>query len=331
MNYLVLGAGGFIGKNLVCTLLKNKENKLILFDKNTTELVALLSDNMSKNHKIISGDFCRQTEFDVLTWNIDIVYHLISTTIPDTSNNHISQGLIDNVAVTASLLDACVKSKVKKIVFLSSGGTVYGLEKHLPFKEDTMTNPISAYGLQKVTIEKLLYLYNYMYGLNYQIIRLSNPYGRFQVPNGVQGVVTTFVYNVLKKEPLTVYGDGNVVRDFIFIDDVVEAILKISGYNGEYRVFNVGSGTGHSINELIFLIEHVLNEKVCVNYTQCRKADVPINVLDVSRYEKCFGTVEKVTLEWGIKYTYEYLRSNLEQGKGWGNGSGKEYTDMSGR
>ena len=124
-------------------------------------------------------------------------------------------------------LYVCIRCGVKKVVFVSSGGTVYGKEVDCPLKEKTATNPISSYGVQKITIEKLLYLYRYMYGLDYRIIRLANPYGPYQRPNGVLGAVTTFTYKALKGDEITVYGDGSVVRDFIYIDDAIRAIMKI--------------------------------------------------------------------------------------------------------
>lgn len=312
MKHLILGAAGFIGKNLVKALLWDRENQIMLFDRETADFSALLPYNKYDNYEIVRGDFYGDMDFNRITQDVDIVYHLISTTIPNASNKHIAHDIIDNVEATSLLLDACVKNKVRKILFLSSGGTVYGLEKHIPFKEETLVNPISAYGLQKVTIEKLLYLYYYIYGLDYRIIRLSNPYGRFQIPNGIQGVVNTFLYKALKNETLIVYGDGKIVRDFIYIDDVVEAIKKIVDYEGEYKVFNVGSGIGHSVNELIQMIEHVLNKSVLVSYSQSRKADVPVNVLDISRYEKCFGKTNRICLEHGLVYACDYLAALLD-------------------
>lgn len=151
----------------------------------------------------------------------------MSTTVPTTSNQHISQELVSNVIFSANLFEACIRCDVKKVVFVSSGGTVYGKEVDCPLKEKTATNPISSYGVQKITIEKLLYLYRYMYGLDYRIIRLANPYGPYQRPNGVLGAVTTFTYKALKGDEITVYGDGSVVRDFIYIDDAIRAIMKI--------------------------------------------------------------------------------------------------------
>lgn len=311
MSCLILGAAGFIGTNLVKELLKEAAAELILFDKNEADFSDITSESYPGSYKVVTGSFGMDYDFETLTNGIETVYHLISTTIPSNSNNHIAKGIIDNVVVTDKLLGACVRNKVKKIIFLSSGGTVYGIEKSIPFCEDTGTNPISAYGLQKITIEKLLYLYHYMYGLDYRIIRLANPYGRYQKPNGVQGVVTTFAYKALVGEPLTVYGDGEIVRDFIYIEDAVNAIIHVAAYEGDYKIFNVGSGKGYSVNQVIKIIERIREEKVTVHYLEGRTVDVPVNILDLSRYEECIGPMQAVSLEKGIELTMDYLAENI--------------------
>ena len=249
-----------------------------------------------------------ESDFENITQNQDIVYHLISTTVPTTSNQHIAQELISNVVVTSKLLEACVKNQIKKVVFLSSGGTVYGKENEMPLKEDTATNPISAYGIQKVTIEKLLYLYNYMYGLDYRVIRLSNPYGPYQRPNGILGAVTTFTFKALMGEPITVYGDGSVVRDFIYIDDAVKGIMNIANGDKEQKIFNLGYGKGTSIKEVIDIIQETLGIDINVKYFVGRKVDLPINVLDISLYEETYGKLDLISLELGIKKTAEFMK-----------------------
>lgn len=307
MKHLVLGASGFIGRNLIESILNNSQDELILFDKVKTIFGREISAEQKKRCRIIKDNFQLSTNFEQLTAGIDTVYHLISTTLPNNSNQNIGMGLMDNVIVTASFLDACVKNGVKRVLFLSSGGTVYGVSAKMPLEETACNEPISGYGLQKITIEKLLYLYWYLYGLDYRIVRLSNPYGKYQKPNGIQGVMTTFVFRAMKGEPLYVYGDGLIIRDYIYIEDAIAAILNIAAYSGEYKVFNVGSGKGYSVNEIIKLIEMVLGKAVKVEYLDNRKADVPVNVLDITRYEQCFGQLIHVTLEQGIKKLYQYF------------------------
>ena len=313
MNIIILGAAGFIGTNLTMALAKEKDennnyiNHITLFDREAVGLSHIIKFGFP-NTSIMTGNFNMESDFEAITLNQDIVYHLISTTVPTTSNQHIAQELTANVIVTSKLLEACVKNNIKKVVFLSSGGTVYGKEKEMPLKEDTATNPISAYGIQKVTIEKLLYLYRYMYGLDYRVIRLSNPYGPYQRPNGVLGAVTTFTYKALMGEPVTVYGDGSVIRDFIYIDDAVRGIMNIVQGENKRRTFNLGYGKGTSIREVISTIQDTLGIDMDVKYIVGRKVDLPINVLDISLYEETFGKLDSISLACGIEKTAAFMK-----------------------
>ena len=215
-----------------------------------------------------------------------------------------------------------MRCQVRRVVFFSSGGTVYGAGGRCPIREEERTEPVCSYGLQKLTIEKLLHLYWCMYGLDYRILRLSNPYGPYQRPDGNLGAVTTFTYQALKGEEITVYGDGSVVRDFIYIDDAVEAAVKIAQEKGleeaelgarrmqgsGERIFNVGCGYGTSIAELIKTIGEVLNKKLRVSYRPGRPVDVPENYLDITRYESRYGRLDPVPLEEGIRRTADFMR-----------------------
>lgn len=306
MNILILGAAGFIGTNLSIFLLEQGYN-VTLVDKEKD----FFSNDVLKYSKanIVEFDFGLDADFDSLIKGTDIIFHLVSTTVPTTSNRHISDELMSNVIVTTKLLESCVNNSVKKVVFLSSGGTVYGTDVVCPIKEENPTNPITAYGIQKLMIEKLLYLYRTMYGLDYKVVRLANPYGPHQKPNGILGAVTTFTYKALNRSEIEVYGDGSVVRDFIYIDDAVKAIVNIAFDESSEHTFNVGSGEGTSIKQLIKDISKSLELDMRVTYKQKRKIDVPVNFLDVTKYEIRYGLVKKTTLEQGIIKTADYLRS----------------------
>lgn len=307
MKIILLGAAGFIGTNLVIELAKDKDNQITVVDRDKTYFKTI-EDMKFSNLNIIQSDLTLDVNYERLVERQDIVYHLISTTVPTTSNQQIAEELKGNVVLSANLFEACVHQGVKKVVFLSSGGTVYGKESKCPLSENTPTNPITSYGVQKVTIEKLLYLYNYMYGLDYRIIRLANPYGPYQRPNGVLGAVTTFTYKALKGEEIQVYGDGSVVRDFIYIDDAVRGIQKIVNGNDNHHTFNLGCGYGTSIKQVLETIEKVLALKVCVKYTEARKVDVPMNYLDIKRFEAAYGTLNPVNIENGIKKTVDFMK-----------------------
>lgn len=306
MNIVILGAAGFIGTNLTLELAKNRENKIIVVDEKMEYFNSAIEFPNVKKYLL---RFEPDTDFADVLEGQDVVYHLISTNNPTSSNKDIGHDITDNVKISISLLEACVRSHVKKVVFISSGGTVYGKTTSFPIKEEAVTDPITTYGIQKLTIEKLLYLYHYVYDLEYSVIRLSNPFGPFQRPNGKLGVVTTFIHKALQGERLLVYGDGSVVRDYIYITDAVNGILRIANSDCEERIFNLGSGKGTSVNEIIDIIKKVVQIPVDVEYVEERAVDVPINVLDSSKYESYFGKRKMKSLEEGVRLTMEFLKN----------------------
>ncbi len=309
MNIMILGAAGFIGTNLTIQLVQNKNDRITLVDKKTEYFSHIHSLEFS-NINILTSTLEYDMDFGILK-DQDVVYHLVSTNNPTNSNLHISYDIQANVLFSSNLFEACVRYGVKKVVFISSGGTVYGKESSCPLSENTQTNPISSYGVQKITIEKLLYLYNYMYGLDYRIVRLANPYGPYQRPNGILGAVTTFTYRALKGEEIQVYGDGSVIRDFIYIDDAIRGLLNIVNGENKHHVFNLGCGYGTSIKEVLFAVEKALNIDLHVTYLDSRPVDVPINYLDISRYEKYYGKLNPISLEEGIKRMAEFMKKEI--------------------
>ncbi|WP_440321162.1 NAD-dependent epimerase/dehydratase family protein [Laedolimicola sp.] len=305
MKIALIGGAGFIGTNIALQL--SLTDEVTVIDRDEKFFLTLKALKVPLNFKV--GDFSLEADFDAQVEGQDIVYHLASTVIPGNSNRNIGEELEANVVVTCKLLDACVRQKVKKIVFISSGGAVYGKKGKCPVEEDMVTYPISSYGIQKITIEKLLYLYRYQEKLDYRIIRLANPYGPYQRPNGKLGVVTTFVYKALTDGILEVYGDGTVVRDFIYIEDAVRGIKNIVEGESELRVFNLGSGKGTSVNEVIEAIKNSVRKDLTVNYIAARSTDVPENYLDIRRYEEAYGKLKPICLQEGIKKTAEFMKN----------------------
>lgn len=306
MRIAILGAAGFIGANLTLALIKNRDNEITLVDT-SKDYFGWTKYCSGQNYRIIESTFEESTPFNALLENQDVVYHLASTSIPTTSNKKVPQELAANVVTSARLFDACVEKNIKRVIFISSGGTVYGNEAECPLSEESPTYPISSYGVQKITIEKLLYLYHHMHGLDYRIIRLANPYGPFQRPNGLLGAVTTFIFKALKNETISVYGDGSVIRDYIYIEDAIRGIINIA--NGEKnKIYNLGCGYGTSINQLIEIVKQTVNSSVKITYSQNRSVDVPINYLNISRYENDFGKLNAISLEIGVRKTADFLR-----------------------
>ena len=310
MKITIIGGAGFIGTNLarsIASELSMNDSHLTVIDRNDSYFNILRSFNL-KNTSFKVFPFSTEIDFDDQVRNQDVIYHLASTIIPGDSNRNIPDELEANVITTTKLLDACVRQNVRKVVFISSGGAVYGKKGTCPIKEDTVTYPITSYGIQKITIEKLLYLYRYQQGLDYRIIRLANPYGPYQRPNGRLGVVTTFVYKALTDGMLEVYGDGSVVRDFIYIDDAIRGIRNIVNGENEIRVFNLGSGKGTSINQVIESLRQNIRKDLKVEYIASRSTDVQENYLDISRYESFYGKLNPIELAEGIKKTAEFMQ-----------------------
>ena len=306
MNIAIIGGAGFIGTNLAIALSKQTTDNITVIDREPFYFDTLKPLSLPRV-SYVAAPFSIDADFDSQVRNQDVVYHLASTVIPGTSNKNVPDELEANIVVTAKLFDACVRQGVKKVIFISSGGAVYGKKGTCPIAEDTVTYPITSYGIQKLAIEKLLYLYRYQEGLDYRIIRLANPYGPYQRPNGRLGVVTTFVYRALTDGKLKVYGDGSVVRDFIYIDDAIRGIRNIVDGNNELRVFNLGSGNGTSVNEVIEAIKSSIRSDLVVDHIGSRSTDVPVNYLDISRYENSYGKLNPVDLSTGIKLTAEFM------------------------
>jgi UDP-glucose 4-epimerase len=212
------------------------------------------------------------------------------------------------------MLEICRISGIRKIVFVSSGGTVYGLPQTVPIPESAATEPVCAYGVSKLAVEKYLHLYRRLHNLDYAVLRVANPFGAYQRPDRRQGVIAAMIHRILQNEPVEIWGDGRVVRDFIYIEDVVRALIEVVGYGGSYRVFNIGSGVGRSILEVIANVGTVLRRpRVVPVHKPGRATDVPVNILDISLIKKELGWTP--TTDWldALGATASWLESTLVQ------------------
>lgn len=303
MNALVLGGNGFIGSHLVDRLLV-AGHAVRVFDRND-ELYRKPIDGVDYWY----ADFGNRTLLAQALDGIDIVFHLISTTIPKTSNDDPAFDVMSNVVETIALLERCVARGVRKVVFLSSGGTVYGASTALPVSEDSPTNPECSYGITKLAVEKYLALFNHLYGLDYVVVRPSNPYGPRQNPQGIQGAISVFLGRIAAGKAIEIWGDGEVVRDYVYVDDLVEGICRAAMQTTASRVFNLGSGQGCSLNTIIAIVRSVIGDQVQVVYTPRRVFDVPKIYLDISRAQQELAWRPVTSLDAGIRQTWEFVRS----------------------
>ncbi len=298
MNYLVLGGDGFQGYHLCRRLLENG-NTVRVFDRTSFNKDKLAG--AGKGLDWVEGDFGDHQLVEQAVSDVDVIFHLICTTLPKTSNDDPAYDVMSNVVPTLRLLEKARTTGVKKIIFFSSGGTVYGVPETLPIAEDHPTRPICAYGIHKLSIEKYLHLYHVLHGVDYAIVRIANPYGANQSVDRGQGAIAVFLHKMFAGEPVEVWGDGSVVRDYIHVDDVVEAVVRLIAYKGTHKIFNIGSGRGLSINEIIAIITKALRHRPMIRYQPGRALDVPANVLDVRRAEQELGWHPKISFEEGIR------------------------------
>lgn len=304
MKCLVLGGGGFIGSH-VCDALLSAGYGVRIFEKERVSKENV--EHLLKRIEWIEGDFTNKVQLEEIVKGVDVIVHAIATTLPKTSNENPVYDIESNLVSTLHLLEAAKTEKVKKVVFFSSGGTVYGIPQKTPIAEDHPTEPICSYGIQKLAIEKYLNLYRYLHAIDYAVMRIANPYGERQRPLATQGSVIVFLYKAMRGEQIEVWGDGSVVRDFLHVTDVARAVVKLIEYNGNHRIFNVGGGTGYSLLTVLKEIERVIGREPDVRFSQARPFDVPVNVLDITRAKTELGWVPEVGFEEGLKRTMAFL------------------------
>ena len=230
----------------------------------------------------------------------DFVFHLASSTYPSTSNVDTAFDLESNLIGTVRMLHSLQEHAVKRIVFVSSGGTVYGIPQRIPIPESHPTDPICSYGIHKLAVEKYLHLHRFVHQLDSIVLRVSNLYGEYQSLDRPLGAVSHFVHRAVKGMPIEIWGDGSICRDFIHVDDVVDGLLLAMTYRGPEHTFNIGSGRSVSLNELQHLIGKRLNKNVIVNYMPARSFDVHENVLDIERARKELEWRPSIELETGL-------------------------------
>lgn len=306
MKSLVLGGNGFMGTHLVEGLLE-EGHEVRIYDRSPNAFRAT-----PKDAEFVRGDLGDADLVRSAVEGVEVAFHFANTTIPKTSNDDPIYDVRSNLIDTLGFLRSCVEAGVRKVVFASSGGTIYGQPRAVPISEDHPTNPITSYGIVKLAVEKYLALFEHLHGLDYTVLRISNPYGPYQNPGGQQGVVPVFLHRLRAGRPLTVWGDGGVVRDYLYVSDLVEALKLAAGTGTRQKVLNVGSGRGTSLNDLVAIIAGVTGERPEVEYVAGRALDVPANVLDVVRARDELGWSPRTGLAEGIDRTWNWVRTLTE-------------------
>lgn len=306
----VLGGLGFMGSH-ICRELARRGYVVRVFDRPGASRVRVA--DFENRLEIVSGDFTRADDVLGAIADADLIINLVHTTVPGSSMTDPEFDVTSNVVATVAWLRQLDKTKVRKVIYVSSGGTVYGVPKKLPISEEHPTNPICSYGITKLAIEKYIAMYATAFQIDYQLLRPSNAYGPGAQLHFGQGVIGVLADRALRHEALEVWGSGNEQRDYLFIDDLVRAVMLMITYRGSENVFNVSSGRGHSVNDIVSLLRKQIGDFPSVAYLEARGFDVPVNVLDSTRLQHETGWRPEVDLETGIGRTIEWLKKRSDE------------------
>ncbi len=302
MRCLVLGAGGFLGGAL-CAALRTEGARVHAYGRSLPALAqaepGLWTEAAFEDGAALAAALRGQ----------EVVFHLAGSSLPADSNRDPAGDVVEQVLPSIRLLERCRAAGVRKVVFASSGGTVYGIPATVPTPEHAGTAPITAYGINKRMVEHYLELFWRMHGLDYHVLRIANPYGPGQSPFKPQGVVAAMLYRALSGLAIELWGTGEVTRDFIHVDDVSSAFVAAARYDGPHRTMNVGSGHGRSLNQLIADVRDVLDRPALEVVRQGgRAADVPMSVLDTALIRRATGWRPEVEWMEGLAGTAEWMR-----------------------
>ena len=277
-NVLIIGGTGFIGRNVIENFIYHNLNVSVY---GITKIESL------KNSFV--GDIFTDVDYEKRFKNIDAVIYLVTTVSPKKSMENPEDAYTKDIPLLLKTLECCKNNGIKRLIFASSGGTVYGDIGEKNATENDDNYPLNNYGICKVTCEKILEMYNRLYGMENISLRIANPYGNFQNSGSGVGVITTFAELISNNEKITIFGDGMVTRDFIYVGDVAEAFYLALNYKFDCDIrpiFNIGSGIGLSINDIINIVETTLNKKAKIEYLPSRTFDVQYNVLDIEKAKK---------------------------------------------
>lgn len=305
MEILITGGAGFIGSHILAQLQGRRDMDVVVFDN----LSSGSKEHVPAGMELVEGDVCDEAAVDALfaDHHFDAVIHLAAQTMVPTS---VEQPVLDcqiNLEGVLHVLEACRIHGTGHILF-SSSAAVYGDNLHIPLKETERLVPTSPYGITKMTTEHYLRVYHELYGMDATVFRFANVYGERQGEKGEGGVVSIFCKLLSQRQGITVFGDGNQTRDFVYAGDIAQAIIRALPLKG-YHTMNVSTGQETSINDLIRSFEKAVGYTVPVQYTAPRTGDILRSVLSNEALKRDLSFVPEMDLEEGIRRTYDWYRS----------------------
>jgi UDP-glucose 4-epimerase len=307
LKILVTGGAGFIASHITDAFVNEGHNVVVLDD-----LSSGFEKNINPKAKFVKGNICDKELVEKLfaEEKFDVVNHHAAQMDVRRSVKDPAFDANTNIIGTINLLQNAIKFKVKKFMFASTGGAVYGEQSYFPADENHPTQPRSPYGISKLAVEKYLYFYNAEYGLNYTILRYANIYGPRQNPFGEAGVVAIFSTKLLKGEQPIINGSGEQTRDYVFVGDVVKAnVLTLKDSAND--IYNVGTGIETNVNQLFHKLNNIIGANKEEKHGLAAPGEQMRSVITSEKLFKKFGWRPSTTLDEGLKLTVDFFRNNL--------------------
>lgn len=306
MNILITGGAGFIGSHIADTYIEAGHNVIIL-----DNLSSGSKSNINPKCKFYQADISDDIDYIFKQNKIDLINHHAAQIDLRLSQEDPLKDIEINISSGVKLLQTAVKNGIKKIIFASSGGAIYGEQREFPADEKHVTEPLSPYGIDKLTFEKYLKFYKDYYGLEYICLRYSNVYGPRQSIKGEAGVVSIFIKKILKNEILTINGDGEQTRDYVFVGDVAKANLLALEF-GASEIFNISTSKETSVNKLYSLIKNELHYKNDAIHGDEIKGEQKRSLLNPAKANKLLRWNAEINIEKGIEITSDWFKKNKE-------------------
>ncbi|MFO7690777.1 MAG: NAD-dependent epimerase/dehydratase family protein [Cryobacterium sp.] len=302
---VVIGANGFIGSHLVDSLV-SAGHEVTAFDRFSSRSPTFSPGPV----RLLQGEFLSRADLDEAVRGQDFVFHFLSTTTPATAEADPTLDIRTNVAQSVELLESCVSAAIQQVYFASTGGAIYGPQNKAEYAETDRALPISPYGIGKLSIEHYLHYFHKTHGLKSTALRISNPYGTRQKPNKKQGLIPIALRQIALGRPVIRMGTGSMVRDYVYVEDLVKMITPMVGLDTQHDLYNLGSGAGHSVNDIIASLRRVTDTDFDVHELPTPATFVDRVVLNTERYRSEFGQGELTALDDGIRLTYEEIQGD---------------------
>lgn len=295
MKILITGFNGFLGTPLTLSLLIEGHQIIGISTRHM--------DNFWNDYSNLTSIQCNYTDFEEyqhLLQDLDLLIHLAYSTVPENSTLFPDRDILTNVIPSLELIQSLAKVNFKKIIFISSGGVIYGNPNIFPTPENENLNPISSYGISKMIIERNIELLSAQRGFDFCILRMSNIYGAGHSDKRNQGVINIWMEKIRKEMPIEIFGTNDIVRDYIHLDDVVNALLLVIARNTS-GVYNIGTAIGTSLEELLTILGKETGKTPVLHKKESRKFDVEKNILSFQKFNEATGWQPSISLTQGIR------------------------------